>query len=703
MSGNRQIELSGTVGNCRANKKNRVGLARMLTTRALPKDEQDPWLLPDTAEPAVAALREARLRAHADPYGAASTAEAWFPALAQRNDHAPWLAFTLAVSGRIHTLSRFDTLDPLIAFFESERSHLVASSAITLEIDACFFGALVFRKPDHPDMHQWARRCEDAFESDGPVFARLSAANYLLLHRIWCGDLMAADAICSRMMALRERTEDVRSRLLCHSASAMIRRLFLDYDACHREIRLGMDLAEESGVHSWDSHLCMQAAFLGLSRGRIDEGRYWLEAMGPAAPPEYLLDRSGYHYTLAWLHSLEQRLPRAEEHAAESVRLARQSGAIFPQAVTHMGLGQLYLDRGRLASGLYQIAQARRVGRRMRSAKPVQFMRGLLQAQVAFKLGMQRRGVRALRNALRVGSAEHYVNYPWWRRDIMADLCAEALKAGIETEYVQQLIRLRRLRPPADAGVAAKWYWPMEIDVLGSPRIQLDGEDVSVGPRLHELLLALACLGDRRSWVSRDALADYLWPDSEGDRAQQTLDTALHRLRKQLGTDESLILNRPGMVALDPGLCRVDYWILLDHVESSRLDEDGIGEMLALTQKLCAAADEGHHRLLPGESLRRRVAARLLAVADEERFPVGMVEYWLETLVAMMPENESAWRGLIRNHLRRGMEAAAEDAWNRCRHALELHTGSAPTSATQRLVRDNAPSSANQPATPYRH
>ncbi len=642
----------------------------MARVYALPAAEQDPWLGSIRDDSVVGALRDARVRAHVDPYGAAQAAETLFPSLAERDDLAPWLAFTIAVTGRIHTLSRFDTLDPLIDFFETERPHLVAPPDVALELDACFFGALVFRRPDHPELEEWAGRCEDAFECDGPVFARLSAANYLLLHRIWCGHLMAADALCSRMMALRDRTDDVRSRLLCHSASAMIRRLFLDYDACHREIERGMRLADETGVHSWDSHLAMQAAFLGLSRGRVEEGRYWLEAMGPAAPPEYLLDRSGYHYTLAWLHSLEQRLPRAQEHAAESVRLARQSGAIFPQAVTHMGLGQVYLDRGRVASGLYHIAQARRVGRRMRSAKPVQFMRGLLQAQVAFKLGMQRRGVKALRHALRVGSTEHYVNYPWWRRDIMAELCSEALKSGIETEYVQQLIRLRRLRPPGDTVVAADWYWPLEIDVLGSPQVKLDGEPISLGPRMQALLVALACLGDRRAWVSRDALADHLWPDSEGDRAQQTLDTALHRLRRQLGSDEALVIARPGALALDSGLCRVDYWDLLGYVEANRLDQSDVREMLYLGARLCAGADENHRLLLPVNSLRRRLVARVLDAAVDDTVPVGTVQYWLESLVAMVPDDESAWRGLIRHYRHHGMEAAADDAECRCRKAL---------------------------------
>ena len=649
-------------------------------------DLPDNWWFHGEPSPATRALRQTASLRHQAPYQAATEAEALFPELTQRQDLAPWLAFCIAVTGRIHTLSRFNGLDPLIDFVESHRPTLDAPPAVLLEIDACFFGALVFRRPDHPEMEAWADRCEQAFEGDGPVFARLSAANHLLLHRIWCGHLTAADSLCSRMMALRDRTDDVRARLLCHSVSAMIRRLFLDYDKCKQEIELGMTLARESGVHSWDSHLCMQAAMLALSRGNAEEGRQWLDTMGAAAPPEYLLDRSGYHYVQAWLHSLEKRPPRAEHHAAESVRLAIQSGAVFPQAVTHMGLGQLHLDAGRLPSGLYYIAQARRVGRRMRSSKPVQFMRGLLQAQVAFKLGMHRRGLKALRHALEVGRAEHYVNYPWWRRDIMAELCAHALDAGIEPEYVQTLIRLRRLRPPADRSTEiSAWYWPLQIDVLGTPRIVLDGEPVNLGPRMQDLILALACLGDGRSWISREALADRLWPDSEGDRAQQTLDTAIHRLRKQLGS-EPLIMTRPGLVALDDGLCQVDYWRLLRLLEKPHLAQEEVRFLLHLAHRLCTASSEEHHRFLPADSLRHRVTARILDAADAGDFPTGTINHWLETLVNLVPGNESAWQALIRHYAGQGMASAALDAQNRCTQSLREHAGSTPSLATRRLT-----------------
>lgn len=71
------------------------------------------------------------------------------------------------------------------------------------------------------------------------------------------------------------------------------------------------------------------------------------------------------------------------------------------------------------------------------------------------------------------------------------------------------------------------------------------------------LLKALIALGG--SDVKTDYLADELWPDSDGDAAEQALATTLHRLRKLLGQGDPLIL-RDGMLTLNRRTCWVDAW-----------------------------------------------------------------------------------------------------------------------------------------------
>jgi LuxR family maltose regulon positive regulatory protein len=71
------------------------------------------------------------------------------------------------------------------------------------------------------------------------------------------------------------------------------------------------------------------------------------------------------------------------------------------------------------------------------------------------------------------------------------------------------------------------------------------------------LLKALIALGGRQ--VGAVHLASILWPDKEGDLAQQAFETTLHRLRKQLGDDGYLLLEG-GHLSLNSERVWVDVW-----------------------------------------------------------------------------------------------------------------------------------------------
>lgn len=383
-----------------------------------------------------------------EPRRAAQRAERLFPKLSREGGLAPWLAMVIAVSGRIQTLSDFHPLDPFLDYFSEQRRFLVASEEFCRQVDASYFGALVFRRPGDHRIDHWAERCLEVFRSDGDTVARLNAANYLLLYRIWRGDLLGADALCSQMTGLCQQTDEVYPRLLCHSVTSMVRRLLLDYSACMEEIDKGLELAEASGLRHWDSQFYMQSAFLALSRENLEEAEASLMQMEGVSPPEHFLDRSGYHYARAWLHHARGASERALRHALEAVELAQRSGAVFPRAITHVAVAQLCLERRQLRQALHHVRCAHRAGRQLKGGHALTFIRGLIQAYLAFKVGMRRHGLIALRRALTVGREQHYVNYPWWRNGFMATLCARAIEAGIEPEYARLLIRLRRLRPP---------------------------------------------------------------------------------------------------------------------------------------------------------------------------------------------------------------------------------------------------------------
>lgn len=661
--------------------RRKVSAAQVMKGRFVRQDITCPpepwWSALDNLPPAQAdSLKSAYRLLETEPHRASDLAEAVFPAVQNDTGLAPWLALVIAIRGRIHSLSCFSRLDVFLEFFAKKRDALEAPSVLVQHIDTAYFGALVFRDLSNPDIAYWANSALNLLHSGGDADLRLEGGNYLLLYRIWNGDLLGADILRRQLVPLREQAHSASIRLLCHSMSAMSLRLFVENEGCHYEIDAGLALAQQSGRHFWDSHLYMQGAFLALSMANLIEAKEWLERMELAAQPEDYLNRSGYHYLYAWYNLVQDEQKFALTHAQESLRLAQYSGAPFPIAVTHMGLVQVLLEQRQRRQALRHIAKARKVLRKMPSNPAMTFARGLTQAQMCFKLDMRSRGLKVLARTLALGCEQHYLNFPWWRGEPMAQLCAEALAHDIEREYVLWLIRQRRLQPPE--GVH-DWYWPLTVEVLGIPNIRLDGERLELGARQEALLVALAAMGRGQQWVDRVQLSDRLWPDAEGDRAERALDTAIHRLRKQLGS-EHMVLTRPGALALNPRLCRVDYRLLYETLQNPSPEDISV-LLKALNQ--VTTLPERIRALIPAHHLQRRLVESLLDLlkdrSDEQ------TQRHLECLLEATPEVERAWQLLIRSYVQQTLYGAALDAWRRCTEVLaETPGGVSPT--TRALV-----------------
>jgi DNA-binding SARP family transcriptional activator len=101
----------------------------------------------------------------------------------------------------------------------------------------------------------------------------------------------------------------------------------------------------------------------------------------------------------------------------------------------------------------------------------------------------------------------------------------------------------------------------LRIYTLGRFSLVRDGEPLRATRKAPgkplALLKALIALGGRQ--VGAVSLASILWPDKEGDLAQQAFETTLHRLRKHLGDDRYLLLE-DGRLTLNSERVWVDVW-----------------------------------------------------------------------------------------------------------------------------------------------
>ncbi len=94
----------------------------------------------------------------------------------------------------------------------------------------------------------------------------------------------------------------------------------------------------------------------------------------------------------------------------------------------------------------------------------------------------------------------------------------------------------------------------LQIFLLGAPRLERDGEVISLRRRKAVALLAYLAMSGRPH--SRDALATLLWPDHNQSSAQANLRRDLSLLKQTLG-EEVMVIDRR-QVSLDP---QADLWL----------------------------------------------------------------------------------------------------------------------------------------------
>jgi two-component SAPR family response regulator len=283
----------------------------------------------------------------------------------------------------------------------------------------------------------------------------------------------------------------------------------------------------------------------------------------------------------------------------------------------------------------------------------------------------------------------------------MAELYARALAEGIETDYVREAIRRLRIEPEGPV-VAEAWPFEVKVSTLGRFAVLREDKPVAFARKAQrrplELLQALVALGGRE--VREDALADALWPESEGDAAQRALTTNLHRLRKLLGGERAISVH-DRKVSFNERVVWLDVWALqalLERIETRLGSADPCpaeevhrlaGQLLNTYRGAFLAAEVDRPWAAPlRERLRGRFVSQLgrLGRLLEEEGRFGQAEEVYRRGLEADEGAEGFYQGLIRSHLALGQRLEAASAYERCRRVLARDLGIEPTPETQALA-----------------
>jgi ABC-type oligopeptide transport system substrate-binding subunit/DNA-binding SARP family transcriptional activator len=242
----------------------------------------------------------------------------------------------------------------------------------------------------------------------------------------------------------------------------------------------------------------------------------------------------------------------------------------------------------------------------------------------------------------------------------------------------------------------------LAVYLLGSPRVELDGEQVHIPRRKALALLAYLAITGREH--SRDALAAFLWPEYDQSSARAELRRMLSSLNRSIG-HERLIVDRD-TAAMDPNSgIWVDVHAFEEDVAACAGHDPSpstpcpecvrrLSEAVALYEddfltgfSLPDSESFDDWQRLESQRLRAKLAGALERLAHgyvsqrKHEEALRYAQCWL----SLDPLDEAAHRILMELHAQAGQRAAALRQYRQCVRTLGRELGAEPSPETTAL------------------
>jgi len=567
------------------------------------------------------------------------------------------------------------------------RSHVICAMA----------NADIFRRLDAERPSPWQERGFAALDLPMEPQVSMMLAQALVITPMWNGTMTRAEIVLDRVRAnvfAGARVDPLRE-LWYRTMEAVVCWNRADRAGAESACARGLACAEESGADFLNVLLQYHAGMACVIDGDAPAATVHATRIAAAARPEQMMNIVSHHQLAGTLARLEGDAELAIAHLERAHERASAAGLAFAEALIGTGLAYVQLERGdRPAAGDW-LERARAIAERLGLAL-VELDIRVFEAWRAERDGEREAALDALRDAFAIARRDGRVASVWWSRPMLAELCALALDADIESGYVERIVRRHRLEAPPGYRHLGRWPRRVTVRLLGAGEIVVDGERMALnaqrGTRPFELVQVLAALGGEANAAE---LADLLWPDAEGGAAMDAFKTNLGRARRRLGVDGALVL-ADGRLSFDPALCWCDTAALqalerrasaLDaHDDDLRRVDDTIialyrGDLLADERVAWAAAPRRRARERWLRAVLRRGDA--LAASDDHAAAIRLHE----TAIEVAADAELLYRRGMRAHLLAGSPETGLLLYTRCARQLAMSDGRAPESATEAVRR----------------
>jgi DNA-binding SARP family transcriptional activator len=511
----------------------------------------------------------------------------------------------------------------------------------------------------------------------------------------WVGDQGACITILDEITRIKESYSEPPVHLI---SDKVIKANYYAWLGDESELALklveeGLSMADKTGIHVLDSFLAVQGGLAALNKGDDGEtAKYMRRLKATLRPGDCYV---GFYYYLVSFLSLHMgKHAEALAFAMKMLEKFQESGMPFPEAWARMLISWSAHEINEVSLAEKELDACNRFFRQAGSSY-FEFTTSLIKAFLFFDRGKDGPGLETLGKAMKLGRQNGYTNTTLCIHEILSFLCAKALGAGIEIEYVREFVRKRRLAPPLPAAEYEVWPWPVKIYILGRFELFIDGKRLefsSKAPRRVISLLKLL-LARGESGAGEEQLADILWPDSDGDAAHQSFSICLHRLRQLLGNEKMLPL-RDGVLKIDPKLCWVDAHafeelITLAERETAQNRCRLLENALNLYQGPFLTGSDEPWALSCRERLRNRFLRAVQRLGEYFECKglfdsaTDLYRKGIETDVLA----EEMYRRLMKCHHAAGRKGEAIAAYERCREVLRSVLGIEPSSETEAVYR----------------
>lgn len=560
------------------------------------------------------------------------------------------------------------------------------------------FGALVFRQPENPQLPFWEERVREIVFRAKESASKIFIGNNLIFYYLWVGRYAKARVVIESLSgAFSARKPDLPQVMWC-IVNALYNFHVSNYDESLTWVNKGLETSDASGIQLLKSKLFGLGSFASIMGQRdIKEAEGYSRGMSVAMDRANVFDLTYYYQQASRIALAKNDMSAALENIKVALEYAEKLGSPFLRGMANTVYCNYLVEALETGEAREHLRQLKKLAKATNSIL-FEYIHFMTEGILYLKDGRQRECLESLSKALSIGRKNGLrylsINLPV----CSARLLAEAVKAGIEPDFTNELIRANGLVCPDPA--LEEWPWQLRVRALGSFEVWREEEKIQFTRKAQQkpfdLLKALITLDGRN--VSERLITDMLWPEAEGDAAHSAFATTLHRLRQLIENDRAIEL-KDGKLSLDSRYCWVDTWVLdsvLKRTEadlrSGKIEEalKDIDKALSLYRGDFLAGDSD---MLWTVQARDRLKNRILKVIDyaSHRLISGSkaekaAEY-LRLGLAIDDCDEGLCQKLFEIHGDAGRRREAFEVYERLKKALATKLGVEPSPATKALFK----------------